>query len=179
MCLTAEFSRGDVFYVNLPEVPYDPGNEDHVKGNPRPHTVLQGMHMCIVMTDKKEHNGKRLSDQHVVVVPISRCKSAEANDRLLATHVLLKPSNNSFLKQTSYALAFQPIPIPIHWLREEKRRGKVDPDDLGDISVLLLVSMGSTKHVQALIDAAVESKLQEYIEQLESIQDEGNVSSDE
>jgi hypothetical protein len=57
MCLTAEFSRGDVFffffYVNLPEVPYDPGNEDHVKGNPRPHTVLHGMHMCIVMTDKK------------------------------------------------------------------------------------------------------------------------------
>jgi hypothetical protein len=54
----------------------------------------------------------------------------------------------------------------------------VDPDDLGDISVLLLVSMGSTKHVQALIDAAVESKLQEYIEQLESVQDEGQVSSD-
>jgi hypothetical protein len=62
---------------------------------------------------------------------------------------------------------------------EEKRRGTVDPDDLGDISVLLLVSMGSTKHVQALIDAAVESKLQEYIEQLESVQDEGQVSSDE
>jgi hypothetical protein len=39
--------------------------------------------------------------------------------------------------------------------------------------------MGSTKHVQALIDAAVESKLQEYIEQLESVQDEGQVSSDE
>jgi hypothetical protein len=62
---------------------------------------------------------------------------------------------------------------------KKKRRGTVDPDDLGDISVLLLVSMGSTKHVQALIDAAVESKLQEYIEQLESVQDEGQVSSDE
>ena len=179
MSLTAEFSRGDVFYVNLPKVPYNPGNRDHVKGNPRPHTVLHGMHMCIVMTDKKEHNGKGLSDQHVVVVPISRCESAVENDRLLATHVRLEPSNNSFLEKTSYALTFQPIPIPIHWLREEKRRGEVDPDDLGDISVSLLVSMGSVKHISALIDAAVEIKLQEYIEQLESVQEEGQASSDE
>jgi hypothetical protein len=125
MCLTAEFSRGDVFYVNLPEVPYDPGNEDHVKGNPRPHTVLHGMHMCIVMTDKKKSiTVKGYLTNMSSGVPISRCKSAEANDRLLATHVLLEPSNNPFLKQTSYALAFQPIPIPIHWLREEKRRGQ-------------------------------------------------------
>ncbi|MFC5775863.1 type II toxin-antitoxin system PemK/MazF family toxin [Ectobacillus antri] len=171
------FKRGDVFYVNFTEVVYDPRKKDHVKGRPLPHTVLQGNHMAIVLSDDENHDDVQLSKQHVVVAPISSSKSAVANDKLLLTHVPLEVAKNPFLSQESYALLHQPLTIPIHWLREAKRRGRVHPDDMEVVSLVLLLSTGSSEHVQKIIKQAVSEAVKEYAEK--SMQEGSSAASDE
>lgn len=159
---TVSFKRGDVFYVNFSEVVYDPSNRDHVKGRPLPHTILQGIHMAIVLSNDEQHDGIELSQKHILVVPISSCKTAAKNGELLITHIPLEKEKNEFLEDTSYALVFQPIPIPIHWLRESKRRGEVDPMDMQMVTRGLIMSTGSAEHVNKFIDEAVAEALSKF-----------------
>lgn len=173
---TVSFKRGDVFYVDFSEVVYNSGNKNHVKGRPLPHTVLHGLHMGIVLSDDEKHDGVELSKDHVVVVPISKAKAAATRGELLLTHIPLEVEKNAFLSQKSYALVHQPIPVPIHWLREVKRRGEVHPDDMELVTFGLLMSTGCSEHVQKFINQAVTQALNEYVEQTSS---EGPASSDE
>ncbi|GAB6574302.1 type II toxin-antitoxin system PemK/MazF family toxin [Bacillus cereus] len=172
---TVEFKRGDVFYVNFSEVVYDSANKDHVKGRPLPHTILQGLHMAIVLSNDEKHDGVELSTNHVLVVPISESKTAAERGELLITHVPLEKEKNEFLKKKSYALVFQPIPVPIHWLREGKRRGEVDPGDMELVTRGLIMSTGSAEHVNKFIDEAVAEALSEFGQS----SSEGPASSDE
>lgn len=175
--MTVPFSRGDVFYINFSEVVFDPENLDHVKGRPLPHTVLQGIHMAIVLSSDEQHDEVQLSENHVVVIPISSSRTAVKNNNLLLTHIPLETDNNPFLKGKCFALVHQPITIPRHWIRETKRRGKIHPEDMEYISLGLLLSTGCSEQVQKLIDTAVTEAVKEHAAKGFNLKEQ--ISSDE
>ncbi|MFZ4167047.1 type II toxin-antitoxin system PemK/MazF family toxin [Brevundimonas sp. NPDC058933] len=160
--MTISFERGEVFGVDFSEIVYDSSNQDHVRGRPLPHTVIQGYHQAIVLSDSDSHDGSNLSTNHVVVVPISSAKAAVEKGNLLVTHIDLEPKNNTFLSHKCYALVHQPITIPIHWLRQNKRKGKVCDEDMEVINLSLLLSTGCSEHVQAMIQDAINQTIKEY-----------------
>lgn len=118
--------------------------------------------MGIVLSDDTAHDGVQLSEDHVVVVPISGSRTAVQNQNLLLSHVPLKAKNNSFLQKDSYTLVHQPITIPKHWLIQRKYKGEVYSEEMEYISLGLLISIGCSDHVQNMINEAVTQAIKEY-----------------
>jgi len=168
----AEYKRGEVYWVKLPMVKHNQDNDQHIRANPKPHTVIHGWHMAVILTD---HDQQYLSHKHTLVIPISKSKSAVSTGSLVATHIPLEVEDFSFLDEKSYALAFQPITVPSHWILNDEYAGQLDPETMTVLSQALLITTGSTEDIQQLIDEAVERKYA----QLLSDGDTSYISSDE
>lgn len=158
----ADFKRGQVYWVKFPEPKFNPTDSKDKANNPLPHTVIKGWHMAICLTN---HDDVGASDKHVVVVPVSKSSTAVAADTLLPTHIPIQKSDYAFLSEDSYALAFQPITIPSHWLFDVKCVGEFQDEIMQAVDVALWLSTGSQERVKTFIARAVQETIQEILQE--------------
>jgi hypothetical protein len=133
---------------------------------PKPHTVIEGKHDAIVLANP-DLTGKILSKDHVHVIAISSAKTAVANIDLLATHVPLKKELHPFLNHDSFALAFQIITIPSHWLQAENLMGEIENKTMGAITAATFLSTGSWEYIEEMINKLSELKFAQFLEEYE------------
>lgn len=172
------FIKGQVYTVYFPKPKYDPEVENHVNLMPKPHTVIYGKHKAIVLANP-DSTGKVLSANHVHVVAISSARSAVENGNLLATHVPLKKELHSFLDHDSFALAFQIITVPSHWLTNDNYVGEIESKTMSAITIATLLSTGSWEYVQAMVDKLSEQKFAQFLEEYEDASTFDDASADE
>ena len=147
-----DFMRGEVYWCQFP-----PKDLTTPLNLPAPDYNLQGKHMAIMLTD---HSNPNVPAGQALVVPISSIKSLNGRDPF-ATYIPLDKATNPYLEQSSFAKTNQVQPIDRRWIGDKV--GQVDPKDMQQVNIGVMLSTGTYKYVEQYIDQHVTRKVMESV----------------
>ncbi|MGG4456863.1 type II toxin-antitoxin system PemK/MazF family toxin [Brevibacillus porteri] len=145
-----KFTRGEVFFVNLPAEP---------QVEPDPSRVMNGPHRCVVLFDSA------FPRKTVTILPISSLyKENGEQKKTIATDLTLKASDyeqaGSTYKNTitkdSFIRTEQIRSVSRHLL--ENKVGELRPDDMMKLDIYLIASLQLQNTVNMLIEAEIERR---------------------
>ncbi|MBW5471596.1 hypothetical protein GPJ61_27805 [Brevibacillus formosus] len=144
------FTRGEVFFVNLPTEP---------KVDPDPSHVMAGDHRCVVLFDST------FPRKTVTILPITSLFNQKGEQKkTIASDVILKASDyeqagttykNTIVKD-SLIRTEQIRSVSRHLL--ERKIGELHPDDMIRLDINLITSLKLQNTVNMLIEAEIERR---------------------
>lgn len=146
-----KFTRGEVFFVDLPEEP---------KVDPDPSRVMKGDHRCVVLFDST------FPRKTVTILPITSLYDASGKQKdVISTDLVLKLSDyqnadstyNKAITKDSLIRTEQIRTISRHLL--ERKTGNLLPKDMLKLDMLLIDSLQLQSTVSKIVQHEVERRL--------------------